>query len=116
MGNGTLFDDYVIRMDNRISGRQKQIINTQAEGFFYIHDCHFCNLGKTKIPRNLLRIAHFKVAIKYNQTTETTYSLTNYTRNMKTAVRFLLNGNTITGCMCLLYEIDQLETIWLWNE
>ena len=97
LGSGTLFDNYVIRMDNRVSGRQKQLISTRAEGSFYIHDCHFCNLGKKKIPRNILRIAHFKVRVKYNQTTEKTYTLTNYTKNMKIAVRFLLNGNSTTG-------------------
>lgn len=97
LGNGTLFGDYVVRMDNRKSGRQKQLINTRAEGSFYIHDCHFCNLGKKKIPRNILRIAHFKVRVKYNQTTEKTYTLTNYTKNMKIAVRFLLSGNSTTG-------------------
>lgn len=99
---GTLFDNYVIRMDNKISGRQKQIINTKTEGYFYIHDCHFCNIGG-KVPRNILRIAHFKVRCKYNQTTEHTYTLTQYTRDMKTVVSFLLSKHS-TAIYLLLLE------------
>ena len=79
---GTLFDDFTIRMDNKISGRPKQVIDTKAEGYFYIHDCYYCNYGRN-VPRNLLRIAHFKVRCPYKQKTESTYTLTNYTKDMK---------------------------------
>lgn len=82
---GTLFDDFTIRMDNSKSGRQKQVIDTRAEGYFYIHDCYNCNLGK-KVPRNLLRIAHFKKTCPYKQRKEVTYTLTNYTKDMKVIV------------------------------
>ena len=85
MKTGTLFDDFTIRMDNKKSGRPMQVIDTRAEGYFYVHDCYHCNYGR-RVPRNLLRIAHFKVKCPYKQKTEVTYTLTNYTKDMKIIV------------------------------
>ena len=85
MKTGTLFDDFTIRMDNKKSGMRKQVIDTRAEGYFYVHDCFNCNYGRN-VPRNLLRIAHFKVNCPYKQKTEVTYTLTNYTKDMKIIV------------------------------
>ena len=86
--NGTLFDDYTIRMDNSKSGRRKQVIDTRAEGYFYVHDCHNCRFGKN-VPIHLLRIAHFKKNIRYNQSTNITYTLTKYTKDMKSILAML---------------------------
>ena len=81
----TIFNDFTIRMDNKVSGRPKQVIDTRAEGYFYVHDCYNCNYG-LNVPRNLLRIAHFKVKCPYKQQTEVNYTLTKYTKDMKTIV------------------------------
>lgn len=86
--NGTLFDDFTIRMDNKVSGRRKQVIDTRAEGYFYVHDCFHCNFGQN-VPRNLLRIAHFKVRCPYKQKTEKTFTLKKYTQEMKAVVNML---------------------------
>lgn len=68
-------------MDNKYSGRRKQVIDTRAEGYFYVHDCYYCYFGRN-VPINLLRIAHFKKNIRYNQSTEVTHTLSKYTRDM----------------------------------
>ena len=86
--NGTIFDDFTIRMDNIHSGRQKQVIDTKTEGQFYIHNCYNCKFKKC-VPRNLLRIAHFKTHIRYKDSTETTYALLNYTKDMKFVLSIL---------------------------
>lgn len=86
--NGTLFDNFIIRMDNKYSGRRKQVIDSRAEGYFYVHDCHNCRFGRN-VPVNLLRIAHFKMNIKYNQETEVTRTLMNYTKDMIRMVAIL---------------------------
>ena len=68
-------------MDNKLSGRRKQVIDTRAEGYFWVHDCKNCEFG-FGVPINLLRIAHFKKNIRYNQSTEITRTLMNYTNDM----------------------------------
>ena len=88
LGNGTLFDDFIIRMDNKYSGRRKQVIDTRAEGYFYVHNCYNC-MYASSVPIYLLRIAHFKKNIRYNQSTEITHTLTKYTKDMKTIVAML---------------------------
>ena len=72
-------------MDNSKSGRRKQVIDTRAEGYFYVHDCYYCQYG-LNVPIYLLRIAHFKKIIKYNQSTEVTHTLMKYTKDMKKIV------------------------------
>ena len=72
-------------MDNAKSGRRTQVIETRAEGYFYVHDCYNCRFG-LNVPINLLRIAHFKKVIRYNQKTEITHTLMKYTKNMKSVV------------------------------
>ena len=68
-------------MDNKLSGRRKQVIDTRAEGYFWVHDCKNCKCGYG-VPINILRIAHFKKNIRYNQSTEITRILMNYTNDM----------------------------------
>ena len=36
LSRGTLFNDFTIRMDNRKSGRPKQVIQSDREGFLII--------------------------------------------------------------------------------
>ena len=80
--NGTLFDDFTIRMDNKRTGRRKQVINTKAEGLFIVHSCFNCQFG-LNVPRNLLRIAHFRRKVPFNDTTEISCTLLKYTDDIK---------------------------------
>ena len=82
LSRGTLFDDFTIRMDNRKSGRPKQVIQSDGEGVFDIHDCKNCNYTRN-MPVNILRIAHFKRVVIYNQATEITHSLEMYTPELQ---------------------------------
>ena len=75
-------------MDNSRSGRRKQIIDTRAEGYFYVHHCYNCQFG-SNVPINLLRIAHFKKTIRYNQSTEVTHTLSKYTKEMMSIIHQL---------------------------
>ena len=75
-------------MDNSKSGRRKQVIDTRAEGYFYVHKCYNCMYGNS-VPIHVLRIAHFKKNIRYNQSTEITHTLTKYTEDMKRIVAML---------------------------
>ena len=85
---GTIFNDFTIRMNNIHSGRMKQVIDTRAEGLFYVHDCYLCSYGNF-VPRNVLRIAHFKARMRYKDSTERTYTLLNYTKDMKFVLSIL---------------------------
>ena len=69
-------------MDNRISGRPKQVIRGYGKGLFDIHDCKYCSFSK-KVPLNILRIAHFKKTIQLNDTTEVSTSLKIYTSELQ---------------------------------
>lgn len=89
LGNGTLFDKFTVRMDNKKSGRRKQVIDTRNEGFFYVHNCFDCSFGYN-IRRDVLRIAHFKVKCTYHEETEKTYTLKQYTKEMKRIIALLL--------------------------
>ena len=82
LSRGTLFDDFTIRMDNRKSGRPKQVIRGDGEGLFDIHDCKYCSFSK-KVPLNILRIAHFKKIVEYNDRKEESTSLKIYTHSLQ---------------------------------
>ena len=82
LSRGTLFDDFTIRMDNRISGRPKQVIRGYGKGLFDIHDCKYCSFSK-KVPLNILRIAHFKSIVEYNNSKEESTSLKIYTPSLQ---------------------------------
>lgn len=82
LSRGTLFDDFTIRMDNRKSGRPKQVIQSDGEGLFDIHDCRNCSYTR-KTPLNILRIAHFKSVIKYKDRKEMNTSLKIYTPSLQ---------------------------------
>ena len=82
LSRGTLFDDFTIRMDNRHSGRLKQVIQSDGEGIFDLHNCRNCSYSR-KTPTNILRIAHFKRVVTYNQATEITHSLEMYTPELQ---------------------------------
>ena len=82
LSRGTLFDDFTIRMDNRISGRPKQVIQSDGEGIFDLHNCRNCSYSR-KTQINILRIAHFKKAIQLNDTTEVSTSLKVYTSELQ---------------------------------
>ena len=86
LSRGTLFDDFTIRMDNRISGRPKQVIRGYGKGLFDIHDCKYCSFSK-KVPLNILRIAHFKKTIQLNDTTEVSTSLKIYTHSLQKVLK-----------------------------
>ena len=86
LSRGTLFDDFTIRMDNRISGRPKQVIASKGNGEYSIHWCYYCKQSK-KVPLNILRIAHFKRVIKYNDTTEVSTSLKIYTLSLQKVLK-----------------------------
>ena len=86
--NGTIFDDFTVRMDNKYTKRRKQVIKTSAEGTFYIHECYNCHFGKYA-PRNVLRIAHIRRNVRYNDSTELTYTLQRYTKDMKLILSIL---------------------------
>lgn len=75
-------------MDNIHSGRKKQVIDTKADGQFSIHDCFNCKIGRF-VPRNVLRIAHMKGLIRYNDSTEYSYTLTQYTKDMRNILSLL---------------------------
>ena len=83
---GTLFDDFTIRMDNRKSGRPKQVIRGDGEGLFDIHDCKYCSFSK-KVPLNILRIAHFKKIVEYNDRKEESTSLKIYTHSLQKVLK-----------------------------
>ena len=82
LSRGTLFDNFTIRMDNRKSGRPKQVIRGDGEGLFDIHDCKYCSFSK-KVPLNILRIAHFKKIVEYNDRKEESTSLKIYTHSLQ---------------------------------
>ena len=86
LSRGTLFDDFTIRMDNRKSGRPKQVIRGYGKGLFDIHDCRNCSYSR-KTPLNILRIAHFKKAIQLNDTTEVSTSLKIYTPSLQKVLK-----------------------------
>ena len=86
LSRGTLFDDFTIRMDNRISGRPKQVIASKGNGQYSVHWCYYCRQFK-KVPLNILRIAHFKRVIKYNDTTEVSTSLKIYTPSLQKVLK-----------------------------
>ena len=86
LSRGTLFDDFIIRMDNRKSGRPKQVIRGNGEGLFDIHDCRNCSYSR-KTPINILRIAHFKKVVRYNDTTEVSTSLKVYTPSLQKVLK-----------------------------
>lgn len=80
--NGTLFDDFTIRMNNIRTGRRKQVIDTRAEGLFITHTCLNCKFGNN-VPRNLLRIAHFRKSVPFNDSIELSCTLLKYTNDLK---------------------------------
>ena len=86
LSRGTLFDDFTIRMDNRKSGRPKQVIRGDGEGLFDIHDCKYCSFSK-KVPLNILRIAHFKKIVEYNDRKEESTSLKIYTPSLQKVLK-----------------------------
>ena len=86
LSRGTLFDDFTIRMDNRKSGRPKQVIRGDGEGLFDIHDCKYCSFSK-KVPLNILRIAHFKKIVEYNDRKEESTSLKIYTHSLQKVLK-----------------------------
>ena len=86
LSRGTLFDDFIIRMDNRKSGRPKQVIRGNGEGLFDIHDCRNCSYSR-KTPINILRIAHFKKVIKYRNRKEVSTSLKVYTPSLQKVLK-----------------------------
>ena len=79
---GTLFDDYYIRLDNKKTGRRKQIIETTSEGWYSTHWCYHCYYSKHVSPK-LLRIAHFKSNCAFNAHTEITHTLSMYTKELQ---------------------------------
>ena len=86
LSRGTLFDDFTIRMDNRHSGRLKQVIQSDGEGIFDLHNCRNCSYSR-KTPTNILRIAHFKKVVRYNDTTEVSTSLKIYTPSLQKVLK-----------------------------
>ena len=86
LSRGTLFDDFTIRMDNRKSGRPKQVIRGDGEGLFDIHDCKYCSFSK-KVPLNILRIAHFKKIVEYNDRKKESTSLKIYTHSLQKVLK-----------------------------
>ena len=86
LSRGTLFDDFTIRMDNRKSKRPKQVIASKGNGQYGIHWCFYCRQLKN-VPLNILRIAHFKRVIKYNDTTEVSTSLKIYTPSLQKVLK-----------------------------
>ena len=78
LSRGTLFNDFTIRMDNRKSGRLKQVISTNEDGQYSVHWCYYCRQLK-KMPLNILRIAHFRKVVRCNDTTEVSNGLRIYT-------------------------------------
>ena len=84
-----MFEAYNVRMDNKESGRQKQVIHRNAEGWFSVHWCYYCRFSGN-VPPNFLRIAHFKADCTYNQTTEVSNTLKQYSGKMKEYLTILL--------------------------
>ena len=73
-------------MDNQKSGRPKQVLTTKGNGQYSVHWCYYCKQSK-KVPLNVLRIAHFKRVIKYNDTTEVSTSLKVYTPSLQKVLK-----------------------------
>ena len=86
LSRGTLFNDFTIRMDNRKSGRPKQVIRGDGEGLFDIHDCRNCSYTR-KTPINILRIAYLKKIVKYNDRREVSTSLKIYTHSLQKVLK-----------------------------
>lgn len=88
--NGTLFDDFYIRLDNKKTGRRKMVIDTTSEGWYSTHLCYFCYFSN-KVSRTLLRIAHFKVTCPKENKTEISHTLSIYTKDLQKKMKYL-NG------------------------
>lgn len=70
-------------MDNNLeSGRPKQVIQTNSEGWFSVHWCYQCKVV-FDIPPNILRVAHFRVVIPLNDSLSVTHTLEQYTPRIK---------------------------------
>lgn len=86
--NGTLFDDFYIRLDNKKTGRRKMVIDTTSEGWYSTHVCYFCNFSRY-VPRTLLRIAHFKARCPIENNTEISHALSIYTKELQKKLTYL---------------------------
>ena len=86
LSRGTLFDDFTIRMDNQKSGRPKQVLTTKGNGQYSVHWCYYCKQSKN-VPLNILRIAHFKKVVRYNDTTEISTNLKIYTPSLQKVLK-----------------------------
>ena len=86
LSRGTLFNDFTIRMDNRKSGRPKQVFSTKGQGYYTVHGTFFCN-KLANVPLNILRIAHFKKVVRYNDITEVSTSLKIYTHSLQKVLK-----------------------------
>ena len=86
LSRGTLFDDFTIRMDNRKSGRPKQVFSTKGQGYYTVHGTFFCN-KLANVPLNILRIAHFKKIVEYNDRKKESTSLKIYTHSLQKVLK-----------------------------
>lgn len=89
--NGTLFDDSYIRLDNKNTGRRKQIIDTTSEGWYSTHWCYYCYFSRN-VSRSLLRIAHFKSVCPYVANTEITHTLSIYTKELQKYLKYITSS------------------------
>ena len=73
-------------MNNRISGRPKQVFSTNGQGYYTVHGTFFCNRLEN-VPLNILRIAHFKSIVEYNDSKEESTSLKIYTPSLQKVLK-----------------------------
>ena len=89
--NGTLFENFYIRLDNKKTGRRKMVIETSSEGWYSTHSCYFCYFSYN-VSKTLLRIAHFKVNCLNINITEISHTLSIYTKELKKKIDYLTNS------------------------
>ena len=73
-------------MDNRISGRPKQVFSTNGQGYYTVHGTFFCNRLEN-VPLNILRIAYLKKIVKYNDRKKVSTSLKTYTHSLQKVLK-----------------------------